>query len=87
MKRIQVLLLLLLATIIAVEPLLHEHPLQQWQEAIVCAACAAGTGQVAVARPVVVAPSVASFDLAVTTCAGHSYESPLPLPSRAPPAL
>jgi len=87
MKRLSVLALLLLAAIVAAEPLLHEHPLQQSDEAIVCAACAAGTGQVAIHQPVVTAPSVVAYRLVVTLLAGHSFDSPLPLPSRAPPAL
>jgi hypothetical protein len=87
MKRLPLFALLLLAAIIAAEPLLHEHPLQQTREAIVCAACAAGSGQVAIHHPIVAAPNFVAYRLVATLLAGHSFESPLPLPARAPPAL
>jgi disulfide bond formation protein DsbB len=87
MKRPFVFALLLLAAILAVEPLLHEHPLQQSPDAVVCAACAAGTGQVAVAPPAVAAPLAVTYRLVAVTVACPSFDAPLSLPSRAPPAL
>jgi hypothetical protein len=85
MRRIQILALLLLAAIVAAEPLLHEHPLLQSQEATVCAACAAATAQLAVHTPTLVAPLAVAYQLVAVSVTGHSFDAPLPLASRAPP--
>lgn len=86
MSRLKVFALLLFVAFFAAEPLLHEHPLQS-NEAIVCAACAAGTAQLARHTPVVAAPLAIAYRLAPVAVTGHSFDAPLLLASRAPPAL
>jgi len=86
MSRLKLTALLLFVAFIAAEPLVHAHPLQS-NEAIVCAACAAGTAQLALHTPVVNAPLAVAYQLVAEEMPGHSFDSPLPLPSRAPPIL
>lgn len=86
MSRLKLTALLLFVAFIAAEPLVHEHPLQS-NEAIVCAACAAGTAQLSLHVPVVTAPLAVAYQLVVEETPGHSTEAPLPVASRAPPVL
>ena len=84
MRRIRILALLVLAAIVAAEPLLHEHPIQS-NEATVCAACAAGTAQLAVHAPTLVAPLAVAYQLVAVSVTGRSFDAPVLLASRAPP--
>ena len=86
MSRLKVFAVLLFVAFIAAEPLVHEHPLQS-NEAIVCAACAAGTAQLVVQAPVIVAPVRVAYQLSTVFPAQHSIEFASSLSSRAPPAL
>lgn len=85
MSRLKLFAVLLFVAFIAAEPLVHEHPLQS-NEAIVCAACAAGTAQIAVHTPAVVAPLTVVGQIVTVTLRGRSTDTTLPLASRAPPA-
>ena len=85
MSRLKLFAVLLFAAFIAAEPLVHEHPLQS-NEAIVCAACAAGTAQLAVNAPAIAAPLTVVGEIAIVSHDGRSTDSSLSLPSRAPPA-
>jgi len=85
MSRLKLIAVLLFVAFIAAEPLLHEHPLQS-NEAIVCAACAAGTVQLAVHAPAVVAPLTVVGEIATISHRSPSTDISLSLPSRAPPA-
>ena len=85
MSRLKVISVLLFVAFIAAEPLVHEHPLQS-NEAIVCAVCAAGTAQLVVHTPTIAAPIHVAYQLVAVSITGHSFDAPLPLASRAPPA-
>jgi len=85
MSRLKVFAVLLFVAFIAAEPLVHEHPLQS-NEAIVCAACAAGTAQLVVQAPAIVAPLRVAYQLVTVSFTGHSCDAALPIASRAPPA-
>ena len=85
MSRLKLIAVLLFVAFIAAEPLFHEHPLQA-NEAIVCAACAAGMAQIAVHAPAITAPLTVAYRLAAVALIGHSFDVSLPLASRAPPA-
>ena len=86
MSRLKVIALLLFVAFIAAEPLVHEHPLQS-NEAVVCAVCAAGTAQLAWHTPVVAAPLVVAYRVVEVAVTRVSFDVPLALASRAPPAL
>lgn len=85
MSRLKLFAVLIFVAFIAAEPLFHEHPLQS-NEAIVCAACAAGTAQLAVHTPAVVAPLTVIGVIAAVSLSNPSTDITLSLPSRAPPA-
>jgi hypothetical protein len=79
----------LLAALLIVEPLLHNHPLQalSTSSAAACAICASGVG-----RLPTVAPSVGAFRIVIYTVVAVAVTTvstavALPLASRAPPAL
>jgi len=86
MSRLKVFAVLLFVAFIAAEPLFHEHPLQS-NEAIVCAACAAGTAQLPVHAPAIVVPLRVAYQLASVSLTKHSLDLAISLSSRAPPTL
>jgi len=75
------------AALVAAEPLLHSHPLQQIPVPGACAVCATGVGPLPLTAPAVSAPQVVVYTLVVILAT--TVDSPLAysLPSRAPPAL
>ena len=90
MSRIR-LLVLLFATFIVAEPVVHTHPLVPRAHdgdasTTVCAACAAGTSLVASMAPAVVTPAAVVIGLAIVASDVVSRGVALTLPSRAPPA-
>jgi hypothetical protein len=91
LRRLQ-LLILAVALILAIEPVVHSHPLWENSDArsaatsSACAVCAAGTTQLPTVAPSIAAPIVVVTVLAVQTVWHASASIALPLPSRAPPA-
>jgi hypothetical protein len=78
---------LLLAALIAVEPLLHQHPLEQNSiPASACAVCATGVGQLPVIVPAVAAPQIVVYTLISASVPLRTINATPSLPSRAPPA-
>jgi len=86
------LLIVAVALLIAVEPVLHSHPLWETGDARsavtngACAVCAAGTTQLPTAAPAIVAPVVTVTVVAPQPVSLRSASIALPLASRAPPA-
>lgn len=85
MRRLAVIALLLAAVTVA-EPVLHNCPLTV-DGPNVCTLCANAIAPVGVSRPVVVPTLTVAYQLVAVVEVGHSFDSPLVLPSRAPPAL
>jgi hypothetical protein len=90
MRRIR-LLVLLFATLIVVEPVVHSHPLvaraHSGDGSTTVCACAAGTSLVTSIAPAVVIPAAIVVGIAVVTTDTVSRGVALTLPSRAPPAI
>jgi hypothetical protein len=76
---------LILAALIAAEPLLHSHPLQQNSLPGACAVCATGVGRLPSGAPQVGAPRLIVYTLAAQTVSAAIVQVVLALPSRAPP--
>ncbi|MGA8807862.1 MAG: hypothetical protein WB973_08275 [Thermoanaerobaculia bacterium] len=91
MRLLRISILLLLATILIAEPVMHSHPLAGSDgvgiaSPTVCALCAVAAQQVTVVRTNIAAPVVAA-DLLVAIAPLHrSLHERRPLASRAPPA-
>jgi len=79
--------LFIFAALIAAEPLLHSHPLQQSLIPGACAVCATGVGRLPIVAPSVAAPQTIVYTLIVLTVTVPVAALVLSLPSRAPPAL
>jgi hypothetical protein len=77
---------ILIAALTALEPLLHNHPLQQTGIPDACAICATGTAPVPSASPSVAAPQVVVYTLAVFATTVVTAANALTLASRAPPS-
>ena len=75
---------LLVAAIAAAEPLVDRCPFGSGEENV-CVWCAAAIAPVGVHRPVVTPTLVLAYQLVAICINGHSFDAPLPLPSRAPP--
>ncbi len=76
-----------IAALTVVEPLLHNHPLQQSSIPDVCAICATGVAPVPSVSPAICAPQTVAYtiaSIAVTIVFGIDS---LSVPSRAPPSL
>ena len=94
MRHSRLALLLIMAAFLAVEPVVHSHPLIPGNgsagDAItnpnLCAICAVGTNQIVVAAPAVLAPAVAIERLAAAPMQIVSLDGGVALASRAPPA-
>ena len=78
---------LILAALLAVEPLLHHHPLEQDSIPSACAICATGVSKLPAIVPVVSAPQIVVYTLtaAAVVMPGDAIE--IAIPSRAPPAV
>jgi hypothetical protein len=77
--------LLLCSALIAAEPLLHSHPLQQNAVPGACAVCATGVVRIARATPQVSAPRLVVYTLTAFSATVPPVTLALTLPSRAPP--
>jgi len=86
------LLILGVALLLAIEPVVHSHPLWENSDARAaagngaCAVCAAGVTQLPTAPPAVAAPVVVVSVMAAEVVSCPPASLVLPLPSRAPPA-
>jgi len=78
--------LLVLAALMAVEPLLHSHPLQPNSIPETCAVCASGVAPLPMVVPAISAPQNVVYTLVATTTAIRTVTVAITLPSRAPPA-
>ncbi len=80
------------ALLLAIEPVVHSHPLWENSDARTaatngaCAVCAAGVTQLPSVPPAVVAPVVVVSVMAAEAVSPLSASLVLTLPSRAPPA-
>ena len=81
-------LVLVLAALLAVEPVLHRHSLQQANGGASdsCAICVAGVARLPVAVASVAAPQVVAYTMTVERVRTVTVDASLPLSSRAPPA-
>ncbi len=85
------LLIALVASLLALEPLLHQHPLTTNADAAAaatagCVICAAGVNRLPDSAPAVVAPQVVAYDLVATVSVSPTQGVAISLASRAPPA-
>jgi hypothetical protein len=80
-------LIAILAVLIAAEPLLHHHPLQQNSIPGACAICATGATPLPLTIAAVAAPQFFVYTLTVVAATTVTTVTPLTLASRAPPAL
>ena len=85
MRRAVLVFVLLVAAAIAVEPLIHTHPLTQSSNAP-CAVCVASVGSLTVLNPVPSAPLTHIGTIGSRPVAAIIHRSAMPLASRAPPA-
>jgi hypothetical protein len=76
-------LILAVALLLAIEPVVHSHPL--WENSA-CAVCAAGVTRLPTAAPSIAAPLVVVSELAAQPASTVSASVAHTLPSRAPPA-
>jgi len=91
MRFLRLSILLLLATIIVAEPVVHTHPFGGSEgvgiaSPAACALCAVAAQQITVVRTNIAAPLVVIDLLAVVAPVHQSLNESCPLPSRAPPA-
>lgn len=89
-KRVH-LIAVVVALLVAAQPLLHTHPLDgdnpaRSSAAAPCAVCATGTGRLPVAAPSVAAPLTVLYTVDGTLPAAVAAPSAAPRSSRAPPA-
>lgn len=92
MSRLKLILVLLVVAFLAAEPLVHTHPLAPRSHSGErapgngCPACAAEVQRIGSPAPVVIAPAVVLYRLAVSGRALIACDAALALASRAPPA-
>jgi hypothetical protein len=79
--------LFICSALIAAEPLLHSHPLQQNLVPGACAVCATAVGRLPMMAPSVAAPQTIVYTLAPPAATVPVATPALSLPSRAPPVL
>ena len=77
---------ILIAALTVVEPLLHNHPLQQKSIPDACAICATGVAPLPHATPSVSAPRVVVYTLTAEIVPVVIQSVEIAIPSRAPPA-
>ena len=82
--------ILVVALLIAAEPLLHQHPLEHGASgrtsSTACAICATGVGRLPTVVVMLSAPQLPEQTFAVVVLPIVTADSPLPRSSRAPPA-
>jgi hypothetical protein len=89
MRLLRFAILLLLATILVAEPVVHTHPLASDGAGVastVCALCAVSAQQVTVVHTDLAPPSVVADILIAVSPLHRSLNERRPLASRAPPA-
>jgi hypothetical protein len=79
---------LIFAALLAIEPVMHRHSLQQSNGGASdsCAICAAGTARLPIVTASVAAPQIVAYTITIARVHVVSVDVVLPLPSRAPPA-
>jgi hypothetical protein len=77
---------LIVAALIAVEPLLHNHPLQQKDIPHPCAVCATGIAPLPSATPTIAAPQIIVYAITALAVTFVTTGTSLTLAPRAPPA-
>ena len=82
--------ILLVALLLAAEPLLHSHPLEASASgrsgSTACAVCATGVGRLTASVVVVSAPQLPQQTYAIVAAPVIAIDAPLPRSPRAPPA-
>jgi hypothetical protein len=78
---------LVVAALIAAEPLLHNHPLQQNAIPDACAICATGVAPLPSAMPAVSAPQLVAYTIVTVAAPAVIRGASISLPPRAPPSL
>jgi hypothetical protein len=90
MRLLRFAILLLLATILVAEPVVHTHPFASDGVGVsaqtVCAMCAVAAQQITVVRTSIAAPVVVTHILVAAAPLHRSLHERRPLASRAPPA-
>ncbi len=92
MRLLRLTVLLLLATIVVVEPVVHSHPLlpdaggSGLSSPNICAICAVGAEHAVMSPAVLVAPVIVIDDVAPQRAQAATAEVSVSLASRAPPA-
>ena len=84
MGRFKWILLVAFALLIAIEPLVHSHPIGNDTQ---CAICAAGNQRIAEPPPAIAAPNVVVWTLTTREIAQPAVAEVRALPSRAPPSV
>ena len=79
-------LVLVVAALVAAEPLLHNHPLQQSSIPEACAICATGVAPLPSAMPALSAPQVLVYAIATVAVPAVINGDSITLAPRAPPA-
>ena len=86
MRRSLIVFVLLVAAAIALEPVVHTHPLTQNASATQCALCVNAHAGVTVLQPAVSSPLVVVGRVAAMHPIAEAVPAPVQLASRAPPA-
>ena len=86
LRRAEFVFLVLIAAAIALEPLIHTHPLTQTSQAT-CAVCISVVGPITSLPPALTAPPVVVFAMATVGPTAIIHRAAMPLASRAPPAV
>ena len=86
MRRAGFVLIVLVAAAIALEPLIHTHPLTQSWRGAPCAVCVTAVGPLTSLNPAPAAPLTIVTAVPLPPVAAIIQRSAIPLPSRAPPA-
>jgi len=84
MRRFQWILLVAFALLIAIEPVVHSHPIGSDTQ---CAICAAGNQRIAEPPPAIAAPNVVIWTLTIREVALPAIAGVNALPSRSPPSV
>lgn len=86
MRRAAFVFVVLIAATIALEPLIHTHPLSQTSNAP-CAVCVGFVGRLTSLEPAPAAPLTIVAAVSLLPVASIIHRTTLPLASRAPPAI
>jgi hypothetical protein len=88
MLRLKLSLLIVLAAVIAAEPVIHSHPLVPDNAAVqsLCAVCASGPARLSIGAPTVAAPTVVLYAIDTHPTAAPAEAPAFGCDSRGPPA-